>query len=212
MNTPLTTLDIGSWSLINYQYYFFLISNNYTVLNYIIHINHIFYFILILVYNNLTYHFTHLRVLLTILQSNNTLKSLRVEIKNIDVIDSMGTSLQNMFIPNQTIEYLKIECYMYMIVISNGTYLSSLTTGLSHNTSLQELSIFIPVSDTNNEQIKTFFNFISQKNFLTELKLHFTKDWYFFYDDMKQASLFYEQVLPLVTNMLELHATSVYSK
>ena len=94
-----------------------------------------------------------------------------------------------------------------MIVISNGTYLSSLITGLSHNTSLQELSIFIPVSDTNNEQIKTFFNVISQKEFLTELKLHFTKGQYFFYDDIKQASLFYEQVLPLVTNMLELHAT-----
>ena len=145
--------------------------------------------------------------LFTILQSNTTLKSLRVEIKNIDVIDSMGTSLQNMLIPNQTIEYLKIECYMYMIVISNGTYMSSLITGLSHNTSLQELSIFIPVSDTNNEQIKTFFNVISQKNLLTELKLHFTKDQYFFYDDMKRASLFYEQVLPLVTNMLELHTT-----
>ena len=59
-----------------------------------------------------------------------------------------------------------------MMVISNGTYMSSLTTGLSHNTSLQELSILIPVSDTNNEQIKTFFNVISQKNFLTELKLY----------------------------------------
>ena len=128
-------------------------------------------------------------------------------IKNIDVIDGMGTSLQNMLILNQTIEYLEIECYKNMIVISNGTYMSSLKSGLSHNTSLQELGIFIPVSDTNNEQIKTFFNVISQKNLLTELKLHFTKDQYFFYDDMKQASLFYEQVLPLVTNVLELHAT-----
>ena len=33
--------------------------------------------------------------LFTILQSNNTLKTLRVEIKNIDVIDSMGTKPNN---------------------------------------------------------------------------------------------------------------------
>ena len=142
--------------------------------------------------------------LFTILQSNVTLKSLRVEIRNDSVIDSMGTSLQNMLILNQTIKYLEIEC---LIVISNGTYLSSLITGLSHNTSLQELSIFIPLSDTSNEQIRTFLNVISQKTHLTELKLHFTPDQSFSYHDMKWASLFYEQVLPLVTNMLELHTT-----
>ena len=143
--------------------------------------------------------------LFTILQDNTTLKSLRVLIENNDVTDSIGTSLQNMLILNQTIEYLEIE--YYMIVISNGTYMSSLTTGLSHNTSLQELSIFIPVSDTNNEQIRTFFNVISQKNHLTELKLQFilVQSQSYSDDHMKWASLFYEQVLPLVTNMLELH-------
>ena len=145
--------------------------------------------------------------LFTILQSNTTLKALRVKIKNNDITDSMGTSLQNMLILNQTIENLEIECYRYMIVISKGTYLSSLTTGLLHNTSLQELSIFIPVSDTNNEQIRTFLHVISQKNHLTELKLYFTPDQSFSYNYMKQVSLFYERVLPLVTNMLELHTT-----
>ena len=147
--------------------------------------------------------------LFTILQGNTTLKYLRVEIKNDDVIDSMGTSLQNMLTLNQTIEYLDIECHRRynMIVISNDTYLSSLTTGLSHNTSLQELSIFIPLSDTNNEQIRTLFNVISQKNHLTELKLDFTKDQSLTYDDMKYASLFCEQILPLVTNMLKFHTT-----
>ena len=81
--------------------------------------------------------------LFTILQSNTTLKSLRVFIKNIDVIDSIGTSLQNMLILNQTIEYLEIEWDIYMIVISNGTYLSSMTTGLSHNTSLYTRAEYI---------------------------------------------------------------------
>ena len=140
--------------------------------------------------------------LFTILQSNTTLKYLRVMIKNDDIIDSMGTSLQNMLTLNKTIEYLEIECYYAYV---GTTYLSLLTTGLSHNTSLQELSIFIPVSDTNNEQIRTFFNVISQKKNLTELKLDFLQGRR--YDNKKCASLFYEQVLPLVTNMLELHTT-----
>ena len=143
--------------------------------------------------------------LFTILQSNTTLKYLRVKIKNDDIFDSMGTSLQNMLILNQTIEYLEIEANMNMNTISSK-YLSFLTTGLSHNTSLQELSVFIPVLVTNNEQIRTFFNVISQKNHLTELKLDFRRDPILNYH-MKQQSLFYEQLLPLVTNMLKLHTT-----
>ena len=144
--------------------------------------------------------------LFTILQSNTTLKSLRVKINNKDmyIIDSMCTSLQNMLTLNKTIQYLEIECDWYDSTISS-TYLSLLTTGLSHNNSLQELSVFIPVSATNNEQMSSLFNVISQKNHLTELKLEF--DLYQSHGDMKHASLFYEQVLPLVTNMLELHKT-----
>ena len=147
--------------------------------------------------------------LFTILQSNTTLKALRVEIMYMyvykDIIDSMGASLQNMLILNQTIEYLEIESNEYMNT-NSSKYLSFLTTGLSHNTCLQELSVFIPVLVTNNEQIRTFFNVISQKNHLTELKLNFRTD-PTLNDNMKQISLFYEQVLPLVTNMLKLHTT-----
>ena len=77
-----------------------------------------------------------------------------------------------MLILNQTIEYLEIEAYTFMNTIPSK-YLSFLTTGLPHNTSLQELGVFIPVSVTSNEQIRTFFNVISQKNHLTELKLDF---------------------------------------
>ena len=144
--------------------------------------------------------------LFTILQSNTTLKSLRVEIKN-DITDSMVTSLKNMLIRNKTVKHLEIG-YVCGKTISS-TYLSSLTADLSHNTSLQELSIFIPVSDTNNEQIRTFFNVISQKNHLTELKLDFLllQSRSYSDDDMKRASLFCEQILPLVTNMLESHTT-----
>ena len=143
--------------------------------------------------------------LFTILKSNTTLKYLRVWIMNNDIIDSMGTSLQNVLTLNKTIQCLEIECDRYMDVSTiSCTYLSLLTTGISHITSLQELSIFIPVSDTNNEQIRTFFNVISQKNHLTELKLVFKLYQFFRYDKSKCVS---EQVLSLVTNMLELHTT-----
>ena len=145
--------------------------------------------------------------LFTILQSNTTLKYLRVKIMNEYIIDSMCTSLQNMITLNKTIEYLEIKWNYDDGSTIFSTYLSLLTTCLSHNTSLQELSIFIPVSDTNNERIRTFFNVISQKNHLTELKLNFKLDQSYSDEDMKCASLFYEQVLPLVTNMLELHTT-----
>ena len=151
--------------------------------------------------------------LFTILQSNTTLSALRVWTENNDITESMGTSLQNMLTLNQTIEYLDIIVDYPTI---SSTYLSSLITGLSHNTSLQQLSIFIPLSDTctNNEQIRSFFNVISQKNHLTELQLDFILDQSYSDEsnddiiDMECASLFYEQVLPLVTNMLELHTTT----
>ena len=130
--------------------------------------------------------------LFTILQSNTTLKYLRVWIQNNDITDSMGTSLQNMLTLNQTIKYLEIYLNSFVDTISS-TYMFFLTTGLSHNTSLQELSIFIPLSDTNNEQIRTFFNVISQKNHLTELKLDFRVVQSYLYDNTKRESLFYEQ-------------------
>ena len=117
-----------------------------------------------------------------------------MEIENNDIIDSMCTSLQNMLTLNKTIEYLEIECDIHASNISS-TYMYLLTTGLSHNTSLQELSIFIPVSHTNNEQIRTFFNVISQKNHLTELKLGFRLYQSLQFDNEKYALLFYEQVL-----------------
>ena len=217
VNTPLTTLEIGSHKLstsllphINglhciklhdpYQQHLLFHSHSYQL-------HHFFHSHPSLQQLDLQLYTSESVIeLFTILQSNTTLKYLRVEINHANN-DSMGTSLQNMLRLNQTIEYLEIEANKYISLNTiSSKYLSFLTTGLSHNTSLQELSIFIPLSDTDNEQIRTFFNVISQKNHLTELKLSFRRDRIFIYD-MKQISLFYEQVLPLVTNMLKLHTT-----
>ena len=155
--------------------------------------------------------------LFTILQSNTTLKALRVEIKNEDIDSSIGNSLRDMLTLNQTIQCLEIDPHdiiypydTYSSLISN-TYLSYLTTGLSYN-SLQELSVYIPLSHTNNQQLQTYFNVISQKYNLTELKVYFSLDQSYSncsYEEIEQiwTSLYYEQGLPLVTNMLKLHTT-----
>ena len=150
--------------------------------------------------------------LFTILQSNTTLRALKVEIWNNSIYDSIGPSLKGMLALNQTIEYFEIDPHDYVTTISS-TYLSFLTPGLSHNTSLQELSVPIPLSNTNYEQI-TFFNVISHKNKLTELKLNFILDHLSVSSDCNykkreeiMTGLFYEQELPLVTNMLRSHVT-----
>uniref|UniRef100_A0A1X7TR69 NACHT domain-containing protein n=1 Tax=Amphimedon queenslandica TaxID=400682 RepID=A0A1X7TR69_AMPQE len=139
--------------------------------------------------------------LFTILQTNTTLKALSVEIQEERVYtSSMGTSLQDMLTQNQTLKYLEINDDI------PSSFLSFLTTGLRHNTSLQRLSVSIPL----NEEIRTFINVISQKNNLTELKVNFKPDQSYSNcseEEKKQimTPLFYEQVLPAVTKMLQSH-------
>ena len=152
--------------------------------------------------------------LFTILQTNTTLKALSVEIKEERVYtSSMGTSLQDMLTQNQTLKYLEInkddKDDEYIAIPSS--FLSFLTTGLRHNTSLQQLSVSIPL----NEEMRNFIDFISEKNNLTELQMNFSPDindqsysncsW----EEKRQimTQLFYEQVLPAVTNMLQSHTT-----
>uniref|UniRef100_A0A1X7TGK4 NACHT domain-containing protein n=2 Tax=Amphimedon queenslandica TaxID=400682 RepID=A0A1X7TGK4_AMPQE len=144
--------------------------------------------------------------LFTILQTNTTLKALSVEIWEERVYtSSMGTSLQDMLTQNQTLKYLEIN-NQYRSIPSS--FLSFLTAGLRHNTSLQQFSVSIPL----NGEIKTFINVISQKNNLTELKVNFKPDQTYSSSNRKEKEqimtpLFYEQVLPAVTNMLQSHAT-----
>ena len=144
----------------------------------------------------------------TILQTNTTLKALSVEIWEERVYtSSMGTSLQDMLTQNQTLKYLEITVEWYSPIPSS--FLSFLTTGLRHNTSLQQLSVSIPL----NEETRTFINVISQKNNLTELKVDFQPDQSYSNCSKEEKEqimtpLFYEQVLPAVTNMLQsLHTT-----
>ena len=113
---------------------------------------------------------------------------------------TVGKSVQDMLTQNQTLKYLEIYF--------PSSFLSFLTTGLRHNTSLQQLSVSIPL----NEEIRTFINVISQKNNLTELKVNFKPDQSYSNCSEKKkvqimTPLFYEQGLPAVTNMLQSHTT-----
>uniref|UniRef100_A0A1X7SEM7 Uncharacterized protein n=1 Tax=Amphimedon queenslandica TaxID=400682 RepID=A0A1X7SEM7_AMPQE len=111
--------------------------------------------------------------LFTILQTNTTLKALSVEIKEERVYtSSMGTSLQDMLTQNQTLKHLEINNDRHSDIPIPSSFLSFLTTGLRHNTSLQQLSVSIRL----NEEIRTFINVISQKNNLTELNVSFKPD------------------------------------
>ena len=152
--------------------------------------------------------------LFTILQTNTTLKALSVEIKEERVYtSSMGTSLQDMLTQNQTLKYLEINDSWHIdkgVIYIPSSFLSFLTTGLRHNTSLQQLSVSIPLPL--NEEIRTFINVISQKNNLTELKVNFRPDQSYSNGSLEEKKqimtpLFYEQVLPAVTNMLQSHTT-----
>uniref|UniRef100_A0A1X7VVE5 Death domain-containing protein n=1 Tax=Amphimedon queenslandica TaxID=400682 RepID=A0A1X7VVE5_AMPQE len=78
-------------------------------------------------------------------------------------------SLQDMLTHNQMLKYLEINNDIDV----PSSFLSFLTTGLRHNTSLQQLSVSISL---NEEILKTFINVISRKNNLTELKVNFTLD------------------------------------
>ena len=163
--------------------------------------------------------------LFTILQTNTTLKALSVEIKEKRVYaSSMGTSLQDMLTQNQTLKCLEISIYKLSYIQESTTsilitkekyfipssFLSFLTSGLRHNTSLQQLSVSIQLPL--NEEIRTFINVISQKNNLTELKVNFKPDQTYSNcsdkeKEQKMTLLFYEQVVPAVTFMLQSHTT-----
>uniref|UniRef100_A0A1X7UJN6 Uncharacterized protein n=1 Tax=Amphimedon queenslandica TaxID=400682 RepID=A0A1X7UJN6_AMPQE len=93
--------------------------------------------------------------------------ALSVKIKERVYTSSMCTSLQDMLTQNQTLKYLEINSYYYDDPIPSS-FLSFLTTGLRHNTSLQQLTAPIPLPL--NEEMRTLIDVISQKNNLRDLK------------------------------------------
>ena len=153
--------------------------------------------------------------LFTILKTNTTLKVLKVVIikERVYYTSSVGLHLQEMLTQNQTLKYLGINNEWYHNPIPS-MFLPSLTTGLTHNTSLQQLSVYITLPII--KEIKDFINFFSENHNLTKLKVSFKLDQLFSNysnycyksNELKEAimtPLFYEQVVPAVTNMLKSH-------
>ena len=142
--------------------------------------------------------------LLNILQSNTTLKGLKVSMKDeTSTKNRFGISLQDMLTHNQTLQYLHIR-------IMDRAYMPFLITGLKNNTSLQQLTVPVRLYPDDDDQLRTFFNVISQKSNLTELGM--TLDFVSLhrlikFQEMEQHMKFYEQVLSAVTSMLQSHTT-----
>ena len=151
--------------------------------------------------------------LFTILETNTTLKALKAKISLDDDIDTttlLGVALENMLAMNKTLIYLEIHvenndyCWLYTIIL-----LPYLTRGIERNTTLQLLHICISLP--NNEAMKALFDIISQKKNLTEFKVTFS-----LYEPHWESSdkerermtdLFYKEVLPAATKMLQSHTT-----
>ena len=147
----------------------------------------------------------------TILQTNTTLKALRIALHE-DMDLSIG--LQDMLQHNKTIQYFHIVPYYsssnQQFSFGSSDYLSYLTNGLSHNTSLQELMVPIPLS-SDIKYVKHFFDVISQKT-VTEFHIIFVldqtyKEWDRSRQEREIGTLLCNYGLPLVTKMLNSHNT-----
>ena len=117
--------------------------------------------------------------LFTILQTNTTLKALRVEIEKeedegVYTSSAVGTSLQDMLTQNQTLKYLELittgSVYDHIPV----SFLTFLTTGVENNNSIQQLNVPVPLSDR--QEVKDFFKVTTQKGSLSQLEVDFRPD------------------------------------
>ena len=122
--------------------------------------------------------------LFTILQTNTTLKALRVTIKEGTVLPC--NCLQEFLTANQTIECLEVLEYKYPY------YSLPLASDVQYNTSLCSVTIILSTS----EEITSALNVLSQKKNITEM-----------YFQLETETLFDEPFLPAVTNMLQSRTT-----
>ena len=138
--------------------------------------------------------------LFRILKTNVTLRSLKlvVEEGSVFTICSIGTEA----------DYNK---HHYKKCMSASSFISILTTGIMNSiNSIQQLiiPIYLPVT---NKQLRNIFTAISQKDNITELEVEFKLDQSSCYTSIKETDLmkmiFYEQVLPVIRDMLRSHRT-----
>ena len=133
-----------------------------------------------------------LNELFNILSSNTTIIALRINCEDIGLFhDEVGKSLQLMLLSNKSLQCLEIKSQ-----VSNCTLLIKyLTTGLRRNNTLQELNVNIELSE--NIDFKEFFE--STDNLKSLTMISDTRR----ISDKVLTSLYYEEIIPHVTNMLK---------
>ena len=146
--------------------------------------------------------------LFNILQSNTTLKGLKVYMRNYAILtfikDGFGMSLQNMLTRSQKLQYFHIT------TMEDDAYMPwpFLITGLEKNTSLQHLTVPVRLYE-DDDQLRKFCEVISQRNNLTELGLTFVLDLLHQLEDQEleqpKKPLLHEQILPALISMLQSH-------
>ena len=114
----------------------------------------------------------------------------------------------------------KFSC-KYKKCMSASLFISILTGGiLNSNNSIQQLSIpiYLPVT---NKQLRNLFIVLSQKNNITELEVVFKLDQSYYmpilseerkFEPKLMKTIFYEQVLPVISDMLSSHRTIKFLK
>ena len=149
--------------------------------------------------------------LFTILQSNTTLKALRLRLDTIYFdITSFHPSLKNMLQQNQTIELFQIDVDPRdsICIFSN----KFLIEGLALNSRLKSLSIPIQLS-LDIIQMKRFFKILSYKENIQEIEVCLianpSKSEL---GSNENEAIFYEQILPDIAEMLETHTTIRFLK
>ena len=129
-----------------------------------------------------------LNELFNILSSNRTVIALRIKCEDIYLFhDEVGKSLQLMLSSNKSLQCLEIDSRA-----TNCTLLIKyLTTGLRRNNTLQELDVDIKLSE--NMNLKEFFEATDNLKSLTVE---------FYTSRISEQVLYYEEIIPHVTNML----------
>ena len=160
--------------------------------------------------------------LFTVLQNNTTLKVLRVKIGRTYIFELMGPSLEDMLKLNQTIEHLEInyDHDIHSITLFSrylpNDYISFLITGLSQNTNLLGLSVPVPLTVTDHEQLTTLFNVVANKDKIKEFRVTLISadNQLKYLNDIKKIELLstdqtlemlFGEVIPSVVRMLKSH-------
>ena len=111
--------------------------------------------------------------LFTILKCNSTLTALQVYIGNeVILADSgVGVSLKQMLEENKNMQYLVISLSYYSEYFPEA-YLTFMTAGLKHNSTLRGLDVPIPLSHASEQTVASFLEVISYKYNICVLQMN----------------------------------------